>query len=130
MIKIVPVKSLSKKDIRRLRVLTLRDAGLMEFWLLCAIDNSTETLKFIKNEYAIIKYVNQKIVGWRLLVDRKGSRFGRWKKVVNIFIRQRYRGKNYSSDIINAIKIFCPNQKLYCVGNIKYFNKFGIRQSR
>lgn len=126
-IEILSVDELTKSQYLKYSKLTLGDKGLMKYYLKSAFDKETSRLKLRRNERILSITENDKVIAWVLLLEFRACYACRWKNGIHIYTRAKYRGKGYASQLIKeAIAITLPHM-LYCRGNTKFFNKYGIK---
>lgn len=127
MIKIIGIERLEHKDYRRLRAMTLGDRGLMQYYLESAYAKDTPRLRYRRREQAHILYSDNKMLGWRLFLQYRNCSICRWKNVVHVYVREKYRGKGNARKLLMNVIDSHPKDKLYCHGNNKFFKHFKIK---
>ena len=125
----IKVSDLSKKDVRRLRALTLGSNGLMQFYLESGASADTARLRTRKDEVACIAYENNTMIGWVMLMKRRTCSICVWKSSVHIFVRERYRNQGIARFLLKHVIDKTAATRLYCQGNIKFFKLFGIKHA-
>lgn len=99
----------------------------MKFYLKNARADEPARLKYRRNEYAAILYKNDLIVCWALLLDGRQCCGCKWKKYIHIYTRASQRKKGYANILIRKIIDVEAGGKLYCRGNEKFFNRYGVK---
>ena len=127
MIKVLDIQFLSRKNFRRLNAMTLGSRGLMQYYLESAYEKDKHRLRYRRREMAYVLYSNKKIIGWRLLLQCRKCSICKWKTVVHIFVREKFRGNGYGRVLIQRIIDLHPGEQIYCHGNNNFFKQFNIK---
>jgi len=126
-IDVLSVDELTKSQYLKYSKLNLGDKGLMKYYLKSAFDKEPSRLKLRRNERILSISENNRVIAWVLILEFRACYACRWKHGIHVYTRASHRGKGYASILIKeAIAITLPN-RLYCRGNTKFFNKYGIK---
>ena len=108
--------------------------GLMRPHLQDAYVNRNElnrtSLRFRKNEKAIVLSRDNTVLGWALLLKQRTSLRGKFKNIIHVYVRHSERNMNHATTIILYVIAMLDGEPVYCRGNEKFFKKFGIRKAR
>ena len=128
MIKIVDIDRLSRKDFRRLNAMTLGSRGLMQYYLESAYEKDKHRLRYRRRERAHILYdINNKLIGWRLSMQYRNCSVCRWKTVIHVFVREKFRNGGYGRILVTNVIDTYPAEKIYCHGNNNFFKHFKVK---
>lgn len=128
---VVPVNKLNSATYKKLYSLNLRSQGLMRDHLRDAYlsDRSGHVSIFRKDEKAIMATKGSVVLGWGLLLDQRLSLRGKFKKVIHIYVRKAERKHGIGRLLVEKAIELCPDERIYCRGNARFFRQFNIRQS-
>lgn len=133
-ITVTEVAKLTPEQYKKLYQLNQGSRGLMRPHLQDAYVNRRDpnrpSLRFRKEERAIMLSRGNKVLGWALLLKQRTSLRGRYKNIIHVYVRHAERKLNHASAIIRYTIDLVGSEPIYCRGNEKFFRKFGIKKAR
>lgn len=131
---VTDVSELNAEQYKKLYRLNQGNRGLMRPHLQDAYVNRNDanrtSLRFRRNEKAIVLSRDNTVLGWALLLKQRTSLRGKFKNIIHVYVRHSERNRNHAATIIRYVIAMMQGEPIYCRGNEKFFKKFGIRKAR